>query len=121
MKHALALLLLSCALVAQDKPASPVPQDETSATKLLKDQGLAVAKSFKHRHLMEQFVLLTELIKQNETAAKNAFIGRGIKGIDSETIKFFDKAYMDFSMLALEQRKLWTQTLSEMTELMKTQ
>ena len=71
MKHALALLLLSCVLCAQDKPAASDPLEEAKNGKIAQD-------------------------------------GRA-----------FTKSYVDISMLALEQRKLWTQTLSRVMDLSK--
>lgn len=106
MKHAFALLLLSCALVGEDNPPTNIQQQSISADMIPQD-GSAISKAVKIRLLAGRFNSLAESIKLNEAAAKMFWTARATKGL------------LDFSTLALEQRKLWTQTLSEITDLSK--
>jgi hypothetical protein len=118
MKHALALLLLSCVLCAQDKPAASDPLEEAKNGKIAQD-GRALSKSAEIGLLVAQINSLADSIKQNDELAKRMLSAAGTKGISFEAASAFTKSYVDISMLALEQRKLWTQTLSRVMDLSK--
>ena len=118
MKHALTLLLLSCVLVAQDKPSVPDPLEEAKNGRIAQD-GRALSKSVEHGLLIVQLNSLADSIKQNEELAKRMLSAAGTKGISFEAASALTKSYVDISTLALEQRKLWTQTLSRIMDLSK--
>jgi hypothetical protein len=118
MKHALALILACCALVAQDKPSVPDPLEEAKNGRIAQD-GRALSKSVELGLLIVQLNSLADSIKQNEAAAQRFWTARSTQGIPFDSMQKFDRAYLDFSTLALEQRKLWTQTLSRIMDLSK--
>ena len=118
MKHSLALLLLSCVLCAQENAAASDPLEEAKNGKIAQD-GRALSKSVERRLLIDQMNSLADSIKQNEEAAKNMWAARNINGMTIESMRLFEKSYLEFSTLALEQRKLWTQTLSRIMDLSK--
>jgi hypothetical protein len=124
MKHALALILACCTLVAQDKAAVPAPIDlfdpvEDAKNGKIAKEARALSKSAEIGLLVAQINSLADSIKQNDELAKRMLSAAGTKGISFEAASALTKSYVDISMLALEQRKLWTQTLSRVMDLSK--
>lgn len=124
MKHVLALIAACCALVAQEKNSVPSPGELFDPIKeamngKIAQEARALSKSAELELLVVQLNSLADSIKTNEELARRLLSAAGTKGLSFESANALTKSYVDTSMLALEQRKLWTHTLSRITDLNK--